>query len=954
MAGGSWKGTGLVWLSALTLLAFILRVFRVDFQALWWDEGWTVFFAAADVPTMLAGTAIDIHPPFYYLVLHFWTLVIGSSAASVRLFSVMTGTLTIPVVFLVGRRLFGRKVAVSAALIMAVAPFHIYYSQEARMYALVTLLVLASISFFLSLLERQESGSAAWVRWALYVFVTSLAMYTQYYAAFIPVALTLFLLVRSRRYRAVLPKWILALIVLVLSYVPWLLYAGPKLVAYVSNKLVKEGDAPVGPWTYLQRHLVAFSVGHLSEARTYLSWIAMIFIALALLGLLARWAVRDRHQRAEGPRIDAVLLAAACLFVPLTLGYAVNLRYPFTSPAIERLFLLSAPPFYLLVAAGLSWVLRRARLPWSVVVGLVFAVCALPLVDHYSSARYAGEDYRPVVDKVQSLALPEDVVVAVHPWQIGYFHAYYEGELPSLYLTPKDETDVTSERWAADPALMARDLDGLLAGHRFLWFPAHQTLGRIVESDVERHLFENYYPILSEWFSESTRLSSHAAVREATQMATGANFGDKISLLSYRLAPGPQEAGWGAALVDLNWRIVGELQGRYQIALRLVDEQSRVWAIEDREPLGGLRPFHEQPEDSEIADHQALLVPAGTPPGLYRLQMGLYRLENGEWLDVLNEQGTPQGVEMTLGEVEVRTPAVPPPEQALFIQYPQEADFSSAIRFLGYSLGGVTFQPGDALDLTLFWRALADLREDYVLSLRLEDEGGTVWARVEGPPSGLGYPTSRWTKDQLVRGLQRLMVPGGVPAGRYRIALSLHGSADGKPVSIRRCLWDRGESHVLGTVEVQGRVHQTQPPSSIRYPMSAQLGESVRFLGYDLDTQEVTAGGSVRLTLYWQALAEMDTSYSVFNHLIDGDNRIWGQRDGLPGGGALPTSSWILGEYVVDEYDIPVLEDTPPGQYVIETGMYDVTTMVRLPVLDAQGAVVGDRILLEDTPIYVR
>jgi len=136
--------------------------------------------------------------------------------------------------------------------------------------------------------------------------------------------------------------------------------------------------------------------------------------------------------------------------------------------------------------------------------------------------------------------------------------------------------------------------------------------------------------------------------------------------------------------------------------------------------------------------------------------------------------------------------------------------------------------------------------------------------------------------------------------------------------------------------------------------MSLRLGEAVRFLGYDLDRQEIHPGESLHLTLYWQAVSEMDTSYTVFNHLIDGGNRIWGHEDSIPGGGTLPTSSWIEGEYVVDVHEIPIRDDAPPGQYLIETGMYDLATMIRLPVLDAQGTVIGDRILLEATPIHLQ
>ena len=953
-AGEHWKGRGLISISALTLFAFMIRAYRLGFQSLWWDEGWTVYFATADVPSMIARTAIDIHPPLYYLALHLWTLLIGPGAVSVRLFSLAVGVVSVPLMFVVGRRLFGRRVGIFAALILAVAPFHVYYSQEARMYALVTLLALASTYFFLALLEGQRSRSATWIHWVAYVMVTSLAMYTQYYAASIPAAQTLFLLIRFRRHKGTLPRWIGAQVALLIAYVPWLLYAGPKLVAYVGNKLVKEGDVPLEPWIYVQRHLVAFSVGHVSQSRSFLSWLAVLVVGLALLGAIACFAARRQRERGAWSGTEAALFAGVYLFVPLSLGYVVNVRYPFTSPAIERLFLFSAPALYLLVAVGILWLQARLRVASAIAVFFVLVVNTPPLFDFYSVERYAGDDYRPVVEKVQALARPDDVIVAVHPWQIGYFRAYYRGELPSLYLTPKEPTDVTSERWAADRRLMVQDLDSLLEQHRFLWLPTHQALGRIIESNVEGYLFQQYYPILSQWFSESTRLSCHSAAPTMTQTTEGTNFGDKISLLSYGLTPGPQEAGWGTALVDLHWRVDGELQGRYQVALRLVDEQGRVWAAEDREPLGGLRPFHEEPVGGEVADRQALLIPAGTPPGSYRLQLGVYRLENGEWLDVLDETGAPRGVEKVLGEVSVSTPAVPPSDQALFIQYPQTADFTSGIRFLGYSLGGESFQSGDALDLTLFWRVLADQCEEHYLSLRLEDGDGETWATVEGQPAGPGYPNTTWAEGQLVRGLHRLWIPAGAPTGEYLLVLSLHNTSDGSPVPLRYWGPYWGNNHVLGRVMVQGRAHQTQPPPSIRYPLSARLGESVQLLGYDLAEQEVTAGGAIHLTLYWQALSEMDTSYTVFNHLIDGENRIWGQKDGIPGGGTVPTSSWISGEYVVDQYEIGVQEHAPPGEYAIETGMYDLSTMLRLPVLNEEGAVVGDRISLEATPVHVR
>jgi 4-amino-4-deoxy-L-arabinose transferase-like glycosyltransferase len=950
---GRWRDGSVVWVLALTFLAFVLRAWRLGYQPLWWDEGWTVYFATSGVGEMMARTAIDIHPPFYYLVLHFWTLLAGPGAVAVRLFSAVLGTLSVPLLFLVGRRLLGVKPALMAALTLAVAPFHVYYSQEARMYGLVTLLVLASTYLFLLLLEPGQDPRFGWVRWVLYVVVTSLAMYSQYYAAFVPLAQTLFVLFHVWRYKGIVGRWIGAQAAVAVAYLPWLAYAGPKLVAYVGEKLVKEGDVPVGPWTYLQRHFVAFSVGHLSQDRLMLSWLAVALVALALLGLAAALTVYRRKEPDGWQGREAAVFALLWLLVPISLGYLVNLRYPFTSPAIERLFLLAAPAFYLLIGVGLSWLWHRSRAAW-VAPLLVALLSAAPLFDYYLTERYAGEDYRPLVAKVEALSLPEDVVVAVHPWQIGYFRAYYEGATPLLYLTPKEAIDVTSELWAEDRAQMASELDRLLAEHRLLWFPAHQALGRILESEVEGYLSQRHYPVLSQWFSESTRLGCYGSNGETVATEESTNFGRRVSLLEYGVAPASVEAAWGTLFVDLTWRIDQELGGRYKIALRLVDEEGQVWAAEDREPLGGLRPFHEQVPGGEIADRHGLLIPAGTPPGPYELRIGLYRLDDGEWLDVLGEQGDPQGVEKVLGQVEVRAPISPPRVEALFVQYPRSVDFAGGLRSLGYSLGGETFQPGDVLGVTLFWEALADLSEDYGLTLSLQDAEGRSWAIVEGPLATPGYPSSQWTAGQLVRCQQRLIIPARVPGGRYGLVLAVYGSADGHTVPLRRWGLDWSESVVLGSIQIEGRAHQTEAPDFISHPMSLSVGDAVRFLGYDLDGQAAPAGGTLHLTLYWEALSEMDASYTVFNHLIDGENHTWGQKDGIPGAGTLPTSSWIAGEYVADEYEIVIRTDTPPGQYLLETGMYDLATMGRLAVLDDEGLVVGDRILLEATPIEVR
>jgi uncharacterized membrane protein len=141
------------------LIAFSLRTHRLNFQPLWWDEGYSLYFAAMDPAAMVAGTASDIHPPFYYALLRFWIALLGSGAVAVRLLSVFVGTLTVPLLYRIGRRLVDGRVGMLASLVMAIAPFHVYYSQEVRMYGLVTLLGLLSVYFVLLLLETQACAA---------------------------------------------------------------------------------------------------------------------------------------------------------------------------------------------------------------------------------------------------------------------------------------------------------------------------------------------------------------------------------------------------------------------------------------------------------------------------------------------------------------------------------------------------------------------------------------------------------------------------------------------------------------------------------------------------------------------------------------------------------------------------------------------------------------------------
>src|SRR5512147_356101 len=136
----------------ILVLAVFLRFYLLDGQSFWNDEGNSARIAERSLQLITEGAAGDIHPPLYYYLLHFWRGVFGSSEFALRSLSAILGVLLVGLTFLIGRKAFSAGVGLLAALVVAINPFQIYYSQEARMYMLLAVIGAAATFFLLRLL----------------------------------------------------------------------------------------------------------------------------------------------------------------------------------------------------------------------------------------------------------------------------------------------------------------------------------------------------------------------------------------------------------------------------------------------------------------------------------------------------------------------------------------------------------------------------------------------------------------------------------------------------------------------------------------------------------------------------------------------------------------------------------------------------------------------------------
>ncbi|GAC1445803.1 MAG: hypothetical protein NVSMB52_08410 [Chloroflexota bacterium] len=199
---------------ALGVIALLLRTHALDHESLWLDEGYTLLFSQLPFDRLITVGGAHEHPPLYYSLVHF-LLKLHSSYLVPRILSAVFGALSVVVLYYLGARLFGRAAGIISAVLLAVSPFQIWYSQDGRGYELAGLLVLVSYLCLFGALDTRRPR-----KWLLYIVFTSLSLYTEYTTALVLLPQAL-LLIRARRVGCV-PHLLLSWLAVCVAFLPWI------------------------------------------------------------------------------------------------------------------------------------------------------------------------------------------------------------------------------------------------------------------------------------------------------------------------------------------------------------------------------------------------------------------------------------------------------------------------------------------------------------------------------------------------------------------------------------------------------------------------------------------------------------------------------------------------------------------------------------------------------------
>jgi len=300
----------------------------------------------------------------------------------------------------------------------------------------------------------------------------------------------------------------------------------------------------------------------------------------------------------------------------------------------------------------------------------------------------------------------------------------------------------------------------------------------------------------------------------------------------------------------------------------------------------------------------------------------------------------------------IRPAYTPPPiltrDQIPATARPFNATYGNVARLAAFEVGTEVVRPGNAVPVTLYWQALEPTDEDLSIFVQLVADRDQILGQVDSYGGGGLYPTSMWSAGEVIP--DRFMVPVS-RAPMQPIAAHLIAGLYRYRTGERLRVVDPAGQVVLMPILTRVKIAVPTDPSTPQHALDANLGGWTRLVGYDLSAEGVRAGAAITVTLHWQVESRPERDYTVFVHLLDARDQPIADGDGPPLANWYPTSFWAAGEHLTDPHRLPIPADLAAGRYRIAVGLYDPDNGQRLPVLDAQGRPMADRVIIGEVDV---
>jgi 4-amino-4-deoxy-L-arabinose transferase-like glycosyltransferase len=481
---------------------------------------------------------------------------------------------------------------------------------------------------------------------------------------------------------------------------------------------------------------------------------------------------------------------------------------------------------------------------------------------------------------------------------------------------PTDAVQVISSE--IDETAAMQLLQQIAQSHQRVWVTHYTASPRRLLNPLSR-LLDTYAVQLDEW---STPLSDGALytlpdqfsfTTQSTPLNGAATFGDRVQLNSAELIVPRVQPGQSIGLAG-EWAATGS---DAQAIVALIDAAGHQWSAGDAPvPLG----------DTTRTRRISVPVPLTIPPGEYQLVLNVIDVASGSPLSTRRADGLLGGIDWPLGSI-VIDPAQTPIDPATRRPPITLNAGLGGLRAIGTETPPDPIVGGDPWTLSMEWLAQADQLPALDVQWELTQNDHVVYSNTL-PLNP--YSTEKWRAGDVLQSKYDFRLPFDVPAGKYDLQFKVIDRATGRPFT------DRAVK--VTQVNIASRPRTFAAPA-VAYPLDAKFGELAKLLGANMDR----SGSAISVTLYWQANAITTTNFTAFVQLIGTNDQVRQQIDNWQIAFDAPTSTWIPGQVIADQYVFEVSSDAA----TIGVGLYNAATGERLPAFAGSQRLPQDRVVIK-------
>lgn len=408
-----------IWILLAVAVSFGMSLWYGLQQSVWFDEAYSISLVTHSYSELVSLTAIDVHPPLYYLLLKFWSGVFGMSEVALRSFSALCGGLAVGIGLVLVRRLFGNRAMVFATPLVLLTPLLVRYGFELRMYVLGSLITLAS-TYVLVRATQATKYKIQW--WITYSVLVAMGMYTLYFMAFVFAAQVVWLLYmhfarKSPETSTPLYKqpWVIAFVGAIVLYLPWI----PTFLEQYKNPAL----SGIAQRVSFEQITDIFSFLFVYQPRWDLTtWgYILIWTIIASIATLVTFAIAK-----SGNKRPYVILLLCCFTVPILI-MALGSLPPMQPLFVVRYITHFALMLPLLVGVSLAIVFRN-HIKYAVLSTVAFcAILIFGLYNLHGTGNYNFDTLSRPQTRQAAQAIgtcePGEIVMAGSP--LNYFELLY-------------------------------------------------------------------------------------------------------------------------------------------------------------------------------------------------------------------------------------------------------------------------------------------------------------------------------------------------------------------------------------------------------------------------------------------------------------------------------------------------------------------------------------------------